>query len=57
VCAGITVGCGDSFDPTPLPDLYKDPKDFAVAIPPDNRDGGAKDLSPPADLTGDHQTD
>jgi hypothetical protein len=28
------AGCGDMFMPPPLPDLYKDPYDFAVVVPP-----------------------
>ena len=59
--------CSDRFNPTPLPDLYKDPYDFAVVVPPftgpgsDMAEGGGSgggggtmqphDLAVPHDLT------
>ncbi|MDB4965997.1 MAG: hypothetical protein JWN44_1686 [Myxococcales bacterium] len=33
------AACSDSFTPPKLPDLYKDPYDFAVVVPPFG-DGG-----------------
>lgn len=33
------------FMPPELPDLHKDPYDFAVAVPPYKGDGGSKDLA------------
>ena len=33
------------FSPPELPDLRKDPYDFAVAIPPYTGDGGVRDLA------------
>ncbi len=48
VAAGLALaGCGDMFSPPPLPDLHKEPYDFAVVVPP-YRDGGVAD-----DLKGD----
>jgi hypothetical protein len=41
------AACGDLFSPPPLPDLYKDPYDFSVTIPP-YRDGGTSDMKPTA---------
>lgn len=32
------------FMPPELPDLHKDPYDFAVVIPPYKGDGGTKDM-------------
>ena len=52
------AACSDMFSPPELPDLYKDPYDFAVVIPPYSGDGGVRDmagntvdhdLSPPTD--------
>jgi len=47
VVAALAVGigcglasCSDMFSPPELPDLYKDPYDFAVVIPPYKGDGG-----------------
>jgi len=46
------------FSPPELPDLHKDPYDFAVDVPPYTGDGGVRDmagnttvhdLSPPTD--------
>ena len=52
VAAALFAGsCSDSFTPPRLPDLYKDPYDFAVAVPPytgpgaDGGGGGPHDLS------------
>ncbi len=46
--AGLALaGCGDMFSPPPLPDLHKEPYDFAVVVPP-YRDGGVNE-----DLKGD----
>jgi hypothetical protein len=51
VAAALILGsCSDSFTPPPLPDLYKDPYDFAVAVPPytgpgADGGGGSHDLS------------
>lgn len=33
------------FSPPELPDLYKDPYDFAVVIPPYKGDGGIFDMA------------
>ena len=33
------------FSPPELPDLHKDPYDFAVVIPPYTGDGGVRDLA------------
>ena len=33
--------CSDMFSPPQLPDLRKDPYDFAVVVPPYTGDGGA----------------
>jgi hypothetical protein len=51
VAAALFAGsCSDSFNPPPPPDLYKDPYDFAVEVPPytgPGADGGhePRDLS------------
>jgi hypothetical protein len=34
------AACSDSFNPPELPDLHKDPYDFAVVVPPFEGDGG-----------------
>ncbi|MCA1665558.1 MAG: hypothetical protein LC659_15045 [Myxococcales bacterium] len=34
------AACSDMFSPPELPDLHKDPYDFAVVIPPYTGDGG-----------------
>jgi hypothetical protein len=44
------AACSDMFSPPELPDLYKDPYDFAVVIPPYKGDGGIRDMAG----TGDH---
>lgn len=54
VAASLTLsaGCSDMFAPPPLPDLSKEPYDFAVVVPP-YRDGGSDDMprvTPPHDL-------
>ncbi len=33
------------FSPPELPDLHKDPYDFAVVIPPYKGDGGVQDMA------------
>ena len=33
------------FSPPELPDLYKDPYDFAVQVPPYTGDGGVRDMA------------
>ncbi|HEX6835406.1 MAG TPA: hypothetical protein VF334_02480 [Polyangia bacterium] len=38
------AACSDMFMPPELPDLHKDPYDFAVVVPPYKGDGGAKDM-------------
>jgi hypothetical protein len=47
------AACSDTFSPPPLPDLKKDPYDFAVVVPPFKADMAAADLSgePPHDLS------
>jgi len=57
--AALALGaCSDMFSPPELPDLHKDPYDFAVDVPPYTGDGGVRDmagnttvhdLSPPTD--------
>jgi hypothetical protein len=37
--------CSDMFSPPELPDLFKDPYDFAVVIPPYTGDGGVRDMA------------
>ncbi len=39
------ASCSDMFTPPELPDLHKDPYDFAVQIPPYKGDGGVEDLA------------
>jgi hypothetical protein len=39
------AACSDMFSPPELPDLHKDPYDFAVVIPPFTGDGGAVDMA------------
>lgn len=34
LAALLGAGCSDTFSPPPLPDLKKDPYDFAVVVPP-----------------------
>jgi hypothetical protein len=50
----VWAGCSDTFSPPPLPDLKKDPYDFAVVVPPFNPgDMGSGDEmtgEPPHDL-------
>lgn len=53
VAAGMALAaCSDTFTPPKLPDLYKDPYDFAVELPPFG-DGGVVDMAknPLADMT------
>lgn len=39
--AAFALGaCSDMFSPPELPDLHKDPYDFAVVVPPFDGDGG-----------------
>lgn len=38
--AVLLAACSDMFSPPELPDLHKDPYDFAVVIPPYTGDGG-----------------
>jgi hypothetical protein len=48
LAVGIGAGlasCSDMFSPPELPDLYKDPYDFAVVIPPYKGDGGIQDMA------------
>ena len=45
---GMSLGvgaCSDMFSPPELPDLKKDPYDFAVVVPPYTGDGGVRDLA------------
>ena len=53
--AGVVASCSDSFNPPALPDLKKDPYDFAVVVPPFRGDGGGdkQDMAgePPHDLS------
>ena len=47
--AAVALGaCSDMFSPPELPDLYKDPYDFAVDVPPFKGDGGVE-----RDMAGD----
>lgn len=39
------ASCSDMFNPPELPDLHKDPYDFAVVIPPYKGDGGVEDMT------------
>jgi hypothetical protein len=39
------AACSDTFSPPPLPDLKKDPYDFAVVVPPFKGDMATVDLS------------
>ena len=48
LCAG---SCSDSFNPPPLPDLYKDPYDFAVEVPPYTGPGADGGHLEPHDLS------
>jgi hypothetical protein len=41
----LLAACSDMFSPPELPDLYKDPYDFAVVIPPYKGDGGVEDMA------------
>jgi hypothetical protein len=41
----LLAACSDMFSPPELPDLYKDPYDFAVVIPPYRGDGGVEDMA------------
>ncbi len=42
----VSLGaCSDTFSPPELPDLHKDPYDFAVVVPPFERDGGVEDMA------------
>jgi hypothetical protein len=46
--AAAAVGlaaCSDMFSPPELPDLKKDPYDFAVVVPPYTGDGGVEDMA------------
>ena len=36
--------------PPELPDLHKDPYDFAVAVPPYTGDGGVRDMAGGSDV-------
>lgn len=55
VAAVLLAACSDMFSPPELPDLHKDPYDFAVDVPPYTGDGGlpVEDMagSPPHDLS------
>ena len=48
----MLAACSDMFSPPELPDLHKDPYDFAVVVPPYKGDGGVVDMAgaPPHDL-------
>ncbi|HEY2745498.1 MAG TPA: hypothetical protein VGL86_12770 [Polyangia bacterium] len=39
------AACSDMFSPPELPDLYKNPYDFAVDVPPYTGDGGVRDMA------------
>jgi hypothetical protein len=39
------AACSDMFSPPELPDLHKDPYDFAVVVPPYKGDGGVEDMT------------
>jgi hypothetical protein len=41
----LLAACSDMFSPPELPDLYKDPYDFAVVVPPYRGDGGVADMA------------
>ena len=41
----LLAACSDMFSPPELPDLYKDPYDFAVVVPPYRGDGGVEDMA------------
>ncbi|MCU1280199.1 MAG: hypothetical protein JWM53_3745 [bacterium] len=43
--AVMLAACGDMFSPPELPDLKKDPYDFAVVVPPYKGDGGVEDMA------------
>ncbi|MGZ3438619.1 MAG: hypothetical protein ACXVDD_03860 [Polyangia bacterium] len=43
--AVLLAACSDMFSPPQLPDLKKDPYDFAVVIPPYRGDGGVEDMA------------
>ena len=43
--AGLLAACSDMFSPPELPDLHKDPYDFAVEVPPYTGDGGVRDMA------------
>ena len=45
VAAVGLAACSDMFSPPELPDLYKDPYDFAVEVPPFTGDGGVRDMA------------
>ena len=39
------AACSDMFSPPELPDLFKDPYDFSVVVPPFKGDGGMQDMT------------
>ena len=41
----LLAACSDMFSPPELPDLHKDPYDFAVDVPPYKGDGGVEDMA------------
>jgi hypothetical protein len=52
VAAALLLGsCSDSFTAPPLPDLYKDPYDFAVEVPPYTGPGADGGSGLPHDLS------
>jgi hypothetical protein len=51
IVAGLALaGCSDMFAPPPLPDLSKEPYDFAVAVPPYTGPGADLAKSGPKDM-------
>ena len=52
VAAGMALAaCSDTFTPPKLPDLYKDPYDFSVLLPPFG-DGGTDMAKQSSDMAG-----
>ena len=51
-----TIGCQDTFEAPPLPDLYKTPRDLGINLPSDdlavsNADLGRRDFAVGKDLS------
>jgi hypothetical protein len=52
VAAALVWGsCSDLFAPPPLPDLYKEPYDFSVVVPPYTGPGADLEKPEPHDMS------